>query len=774
MRGWGSGGRTDKRDELKVAWLPEGRGAMMTEPTFLRALDRKRLSAVMVALRSKRGRLARLVFEGVPSSVDWERLGGAERVAWVVVAARAAGAEELASSVLASGLPVAWVTRWAAFPPPQLPLHDDKIFVHANCVAIGNVEGRATIVSGGSDCRVRMWDAATGAPVGAPLDCTADDDYYRVRSDEVYSVAIGHIDGRSVIVAGCGNTTAVVWDRLTEESPRRRRVWRSLSEGRAAVTIWPDDERVPPVIVRGGGFDNTIERMAAGSGGLLGGPIDCESRKAYSVAMGLIGDRRVIVSGHGAEFIDEEGADGEVRLWDAVTGSPIGEPLRGHTGAVLSVAIGEVDGRAIVVSASYDGTVRIWDPTTATPVGEPLRGHTARVEAVAIGRIDGRAVIVSGGADNKVRVWDAVTGAPIGPLRGHLTAEKSSHHNVVKSVAIGQVEDRAVIVSGGGDGMVRMWDTTADLPQGHLDEVLSLAPGVVNGRSVIISGGNDGTIRMWDATTGAPAGEPLGNGVGAVHSVAAGHTGDGHVRLVALSWGRARIWDAVSGALVAELPNQSVNRIAVGTVAGRSVIVTVSAVHDDADRTWKKGVQLWEMATGTPIGEPYFVPDRVTSLTVVEVGGRTMIVSGREDHSLRTWDAATGASIGEAMRGHTGSVVALAVKEVGGRLLLASGGADKTVRVWDLMTGTPVGDALHGHTATVTSVAFGEVGGGSAVVSGSRDDGTVRIWDAAGRSDRSGRSIDLGVPVTGVVPTGPDELAVSTAIGIIGLSLAEP
>ncbi|WP_103964648.1 WD40 repeat domain-containing protein [Nonomuraea solani] len=750
---------------------------MMTDPAFLRALDRKRLPAVMVALRSERGRLTRLVFEGVASSAGWARLGGAERVAWVVAAARAAGAVELASSVLASGLPVAWVTRWAAFPPPQLPLHEDQVLVHANSVAIGNVDGRATIVSGGSDCRVRMWDAATGAPIGAPLDCAAHD-YDRVRTDEVYSVAIGRIDGRSVIVAGCGHTTAVVWDHLTEESPRRRRVWRSLSEGRAAVTIWPDDEHVSPVIVRGGGFDHTIERMDAGSGGLLGRPIECRSRTVNSVAMGLIGDRRVIVSGHAVEF-DEEGegeeaGDGEVRLWDAVTGSPIGEPLRGHIGAVRSVAIGGVDGREIVVSAGDDGTVRLWDPATRTPVGEPLRGHTAAVQALAIGQIDSRTVIVSGGADNKVRVWDAVTGSPIGPLRGHLTAEKSFHHNVVKSVAVGQVEDRAVIVSGGGDGVVRMWDTTADLPQGHLDEVLSLALGVVNDRSVIISGGNDGTIRMWDATTGAPVGEPLGNGIGAVHSVAMGHTRDGHVLLVALTWGRARIWDAVTGALVAELPNQSVNRIAVGTVAGRSVIVTVGAVYDKADKTWKKEVQLWEMATGTPIGEPYLVPDRVTSLTVVEVGGRTMIVSGREDHSLRAWDAVTGAPIGEAMRGHTGSVVAVAVKEAEGRTLLVSGGADKTVRVWDVMTGTPVGDTLRGHTATVSSVAFGEVGGGSAVVSGSRDDGTVRIWDAAAHPDRSGRCIDLGVPVTGVVPTGPDELVVSTGIGIIGLTLAEP
>jgi hypothetical protein len=49
----------------------------------------------------------------------------------------------------------------------------------------------------------------------------------------------------------------------------------------------------------------------------------------------------------------------------------------------------------------------------------------------------------------------------------------------------------------------------------------------------------------------------------------------------------------------------------------------------------------------------------------------------------------------------------------------------------------------------------------------------VRIWHATGQPDRSDRSIDLGVPVTEVVLTRPDELVVSTDTGIISLDLAE-
>jgi WD40 repeat protein len=187
--------------------------------------------------------------------------------------------------------------------------------------------------------------------------------------------------------------------------------------------------------------------------------------------------------------------DHTVRLWDAVTGQPVGEPLRGHTNWVTSVSFSP-DGTRIV-SGSDDQTVRLWDAATGQPVGQPLRGHTDYVTSVSFSPDGTR--IVSGSRDETVQLWDAATGQPVGePLRGHT--------NWVTSVSFSP--DGTRIVSGSFDQTVRLWDAVTGQPvgeplRGHTHYVTSVSFSPDGTR--IVTGSSDQTVRLWYSPARQPS-----------------------------------------------------------------------------------------------------------------------------------------------------------------------------------------------------------------------------------------------------------------------------
>ncbi|KAG8790168.1 hypothetical protein FRC12_012598 [Ceratobasidium sp. 428] len=287
-----------------------------------------------------------------------------------------------------------------------------------------------------------------------------------------------------------------------------------------------------------------------------------------------------------------------IRIWDAYSGQPVGQPLEGHIGPVNSVAYSP-DG-AYIVSGSWDSSVRIWDAHTRQPVGQPLEGHTGSVNSVAYSP-DG-AYIVSGSEDTTIRIWNAHTGQPVGqPLEGQ-PLEGRTHS--ISSVAYSS--NGAYIVSGSHDSSLCIWNTRTRQPvagrrlQGHDSSVNSVA--YLPGGTHVISGSGDSTIRIWDAYTGQPVGQPL-----------KGHTDC--VICVAYS---------PDGAYV---------------------------VSGSSDRT----IRIWNSHTGQPAGQPLEGhTNRVYSVAYSPDGA--YIVSGSDDKTIRVWNAHTGQPVGQLLEEHNDSV----------------------------------------------------------------------------------------------------------------------
>ena len=233
------------------------------------------------------------------------------------------------------------------------------------------------IASGSRDKTVRIWDMETGRQVGEPLTG---------HTGAVWSVAISPsfkiLDGNNggggsaavrYIVSGSEDKTVRVWNMETG---------RQVGEPLTGHTDWVWSVAISPPF-------KIADENGNGGGG--------------SAAV------RYIVSGS---------ADGTVRVWNMDTGRQVGEPLTGHADSVLSVAIsppfqivdengnggGGSAAARYIASGSADGTVRVWNMETGRQVGEPLRGHTNAVWSVAISP-DGRYLVSCGSNDQTIRAW---------------------------------------------------------------------------------------------------------------------------------------------------------------------------------------------------------------------------------------------------------------------------------------------------------------------------------------------------------------------------------
>ena len=523
-----------------------------------------------------------------------------------------------------------------------------------------------TLVSGGGDSTVRLWNATTGEPIGELIG----------HEDSVNSVAFSP-DGKT-LVSGGGDSTVRLWNTTTGE-PIGEPLIGHDRYGVTSVAFSPDGKTLVS------GMDGNILRLwNAATGDPIGKPLIGHLDGVYSVAFSP--DGKTFISG---------GGDGKVQLWNATTGESIGEPLRSHEHWVTSVAFSP-DGKTLI-SGGFDNTVRLWNATTGEPIGE-LIGHEDWVTSVAFSP-DGK-TLVSGSDDSTVRLWNMTTGEPIGePLIGHLDG--------VTSVAFSP--DGKTLASGGGDGIVRLWSEPIGEPlTGHENGIFFVAFSP-DGKT-LASGGGDGTVRLWNATTGEPIGELIGH-EGLVNSVA--FSPDGKTLVSGSDDSTVRLWNATTGEPIGELIGHEDRVTSVAFSPDGKTLVSGSYNNTT--------VRLWNATTGEPIGEPLTGYEGVSAFMAFSPDGKTLVSNSYD--ALWLWNATTGELIG-MLTGREGLVTSVAFSPDGKTLV--SGGSDGTVRLWNVTTGEPIGEPLTGHKDEVFSVAFSP--DGKTLVSGGRDS-KVRLWN---------------------------------------------
>jgi len=502
-----------------------------------------------------------------------------------------------------------------------------------------------TLLTGGKDRTARLWDAATGRPVGSPFPNGA----------EVWTVAYSP-DGRTFLT-GNQEFKAQLWDVATG-----RLIGQPLVHPNNVTTVAfsPDGKRILTGVEEEGG----AWLWDSATGQPIGRVV---ARGTFAASAAFSPDSKFVLTGC---------TDGTVRWWDAATAKPVGEPIRTtHQRSVRSLAVSP-DSRTFL-TGSDDKTAQLWDTLTNQPIGRPLVHHGAIV-AVAFSP-DGKTFLTAS-KDNTVRLWDADPGQPFGLV--------FDQQDMGQAVAFSR--DGKMIFSGDGDGAVTRRDAATGQMIGqtthHQHRVQAVAVSPDGTRFLTCS--YDKTARQWDTATGKAIGPALQTD--ALVFVAT-YSSDGKTIMAGGDDRRVRFWDAATGTLLGQPIWQTLTVQSGGFSPDGKSFLTGSA---------SGSAQMWDLAKRTPIGEPFPHPGRVSAATF-SPDGKTLL-TGCADGGPRLWDVES-RTLRMAPLLHQRFIWDVAFNH--DATLILTGSQDRTARLWDAATGKPLGPPIP-HPGEVMTIAF--------------------------------------------------------------------
>jgi WD40 repeat protein len=530
----------------------------------------------------------------------------------------------------------------------EFSLPDEKVPRYVGVCAAFSPDGKTVLAAYGKTAR--LWEAATGRPVSDPL-----------RSRLFIQAVAFSPDGKTFLTASANwgdrpqDGEIQLWDTAAVKPLGPPLHHQGLVY---AATFSPDSK-----LVFCGGLGDAAQIWNADPSKL-----DDTTKlphKLYVLSLTFSGDCKLALTGGGGRVYmmtpdgggvvwnrEEALGGGEACLWDIPTGKLVGEPLR-HEDTVTAVAIGP-DSRT-VITASYDKTVRLWDLPRFEPAREQL---VPGVKADAVLAVSpNRELVWLADAEAGVRLWNRKTGKAVG---GPLTDRKSAQRTVFSP----------------------------------------------DGRVVLIGDGK--TARTWDTATGLPFGPPLEPAKGFFGVI---FSGNGQ-RLLTFSHYRNQnksfhvfdVFDVETGRLLAQFEESGVFERVNFSPDGKFIFTGKNR------SPLKSEGQLWDVSTGTRVGQPMLHRVRI-GMAVFSPDGKFVFTTttdwgGHNAFEGRLWDVPRGIPVGEPMP-HREEITSVAFSPDGKTIL--TGSLDSTARLWDAATGQPVGPPLRCQ-GKVRAVAFSSDG----------------------------------------------------------------
>ena len=534
--------------------------------------------------------------------------------------------------------------------------------------AVFSLDGRHVLYAGGGPV-LHTWDVKTGQEVhtgkrpAAKVFCTT-------YSPDRRRLAGGGLDG-----------VVTIWDLATDKEvtlkghagvvqslafdPRGRylasagqdgnvRIW-DTSSGNLIRTIAAHSSPVTQVAYSPEGFrvvstgaDSTVRVWEALSG------------KALAIFRGHHQPVTCAAFSPNGKTVATAGRDQVVRVWNAATGEEM-YSFRGHTDRINCIAFRR-DGK-LLATAGEDRVVKVWDAGT----GQEARSFRSRFAGSCVAYApDGLRLAT---ADTHVQMWEATTSRPLESFGGE--------GEIIRGLAF-HPDSQSVLTA--GSVLARR-----DARTGRLLNAYAV-PGTAHHRSaafspdggLIVSGGDDGLVRVWETASGKLL-HTLSGHEGSVLAVAF-HPDGGEI--ASASTDRSvKIWEPRGGRLVRSLAGHSgrVNSIAYSPNGRWLATGGEGQVPIDEDSPGLDGeLKIWEAATGELRHSLWGHSGAIN--TVIFSPDSNRLASGSEDQTVKLWAAEFGQEV-LTLRGHNNAVHGVSFSPDGHSL--ASVALDQTVRIWN-------------------------------------------------------------------------------------------
>jgi WD40 repeat protein len=338
-----------------------------------------------------------------------------------------------------------------------------------------------------SPIAVRLWDAATGKPLGKPLSFT-------LKGAEKVLVAL---------------------------------------HDKTVVTVHSTDKQDKD----GAGAKSVMQSWNAATGKSAWGPVTVDG---YVNVVKLSPEGKTIVTSASGGRLDQ--VPRSTRLWDAANGKAIGDPLvLLKSSMFVGTLLFSPDGKNLLTMAwtSTKTEFRLWDVATGKPRAEP-RFHIKAVSGVAFSP-DGKTLLTAAVVQKELiyGALDAATFKPIGePLRLPFPGFNPLQSTVVYS------PDARTVLDATREKSAQLWDVVTGKTIGealpHPDQVYRAAFSP-NGKVLLTASGSftkPKEVRLWDVTKS----KAICTVPNDSYIEAAEFSPDGTVLLLAPGGSAARLW----------------------------------------------------------------------------------------------------------------------------------------------------------------------------------------------------------------------------------------